>query len=336
MVLDGFALNPGDLDWSPLEALGECAVHDRTGAGQVVDRAGDASVLLTNKTPLAGSSLARLPRVRYIGVLATGYNVVDIPAATSRGVVVANVPGYGTASVAQMVFAHILEWAQQVALHDRSVRRGDWASCPDFCYLKAPLVELSGLVLGVVGYGRIGRAVARLGRAFGMEVAAAARRRPGEEEEGIRFLDADALLACSDVVSLHCPLTPATRRLIGPRALSLMKPTAFLVNTGRGELVDEEALARALGEGRLAGAGLDVLGREPPSEPSPLLSAPNCRITPHIAWATTAARSRLMDIAVDNLRGFLQGEPRNVVNPEVLERGGRPLRRAGSVRGRRG
>ena len=309
-ILDGHTTNPGDLSWEPLRALGDCAVHDRTAAAEIVARAADADVVLTNKTPLTRETIAALPRLKCIGVLATGYNVVDVAAARARGIPVCNVPEYGTPNVAQATFALLLELTNRVGRHAELVRAGRWSSCPDFCFWEGELVELSGLTLGVVGYGRIGRAVATIGRAFGMRILAW-RRSPGDDPECVRL---DRLLRESDVVSLHCPLTAETERLVNAATLATMKPTAFLVNTARGALVDELALAAALDAGRLGGAALDVLAVEPPAASNPLLAARNCLITPHIAWATREARRRLIEITADNVRAFATGTPRNVVN----------------------
>jgi len=309
VVLDGHTLNPGDLDWSELRALGDCEVHARTPADQVVARAGGAEILLTNKCPLRADTLEQLPALRYIGVLATGYNVVDVPAATARGVVTTNVPAYGTRSVAQHVWALILELTNQVGHHAQTVREGRWSGSVDWCYWDRPLVELDGLTLGIVGYGKIGRAVADLGRAFGMEVLAHTR----SEAPGATKVSVDELFRRSDIVSLHCPLTPNTEGLVNAHRLSLMKPTAMLINTGRGPLVVEADLAAALNADVIAGAALDVLAVEPPAAGNPLTTAKNCFITPHIAWASHAARSRLLAIAVENLRAYLDGHPQNTV-----------------------
>lgn len=317
VVLDGYALNPGDLSWQALEALGDCTIYERTPKDLVVERAA-AEILLTNKVVLGPEQLAELPQLRYIGVLATGYNVIDVEAARRHNVTVTNVPAYSTASVAQMVFALLLELTQQVGHHARLVREGRWSASADFCFWDRPLVELEGLTLGIVGFGAIGRRVARLGRAFGMEVlvhtAHPEKYRQTEEGRQARFVGLDDLFRASDAVSLHCPLTEETRELVDARRLELMKPSAFLINTGRGPLVDEAALAAALNAGRIAGAGLDVLTAEPPPAGNPLLQAANCCITPHIAWATRAARQRLMATAVGNLRAFLAGDPQNVVS----------------------
>jgi glycerate dehydrogenase len=313
VVLDGFTLNPGDLSWDELMALGPCEVFDRTPPDQVAARAKDAQIILTNKTVLDAAVLRQLPRLKYIGVLATGYNVVDVNAARERKIPVTNVPAYSTASVAQMVFAHLLELTQHVGPHAQTVRDGRWTKSADFCYWDFPLIELNGLTMGIVGYGRIGRETAAVARAFGMKVLAhAPTPKPGAPEA--QFVALDELFRRSDVVSLHCPLTPQTQGLVNAQRLSLMKKTAFLINTSRGPLVDEPALADALNRGRIAGAGLDVLAAEPPAPDNPLLKAKNCHITPHIAWATRAARQRLMKTAVENVRAFLGGGRQNVVN----------------------
>jgi glycerate dehydrogenase len=313
VVLDGYTLNPGDLGWDELEKLGSCKVFDRTPPDRVVARAKDAEIVLTNKTVLDAKILRRLPRLRYIGVLATGYNIVNVQAARERHIPVTNVPIYGTPSVAQMVFAHLLELTQHVAHHAQTVRRGRWSRSADFCYWDFPLIELKGLTMGIVGYGRIGRETGAVARAFGMRVLAV---EPAPKPEGreVGFVSLEALFSRSDVVSLHCPLTRETQGLVNAERLALMKRTAFLINTSRGALVEEQALANALNSGEIAGAGLDVLAVEPPSADNPLLKAKNCFITPHIAWATRAARERLMKTAVENVRVFLAGGRRNVIN----------------------
>lgn len=332
VVLDGYALNPGDLSWESLEKLGEVVVHERTPPELIVERSLGADILLTNKTPLRAETLKELPDLKYIGVLATGYDVVDAKSAKQCGITVTNVPAYGNESVAQFVFALLLELCNRVGLHGDSVRQGDWARSPDFSYWRTPLVELSGKTLGIVGLGRIGRRVARLAEAFGMKVIAAGRPgspaathaiadagagadgNAGAEEPAIRRTDLATLLRESDVVSLHCPLTAETQAIIDRDALALMKPTAFLVNTARGKLIAEADLAAALNEGRIAGAALDVLSAEPPDAANPLISARNCIITPHIAWASLEARTRLLEIATGNVALFLAGSPVNVVN----------------------
>jgi glycerate dehydrogenase len=312
-LLDGYVLNPGDLSWDALRALGPCEIFDRTPAEQVVARAAEAEIVLVNKVELTRQVLAELPRLKFVGVLATGYNCVDVAAARQRGILVANIPTYGTTSVSQMVFAHLLNLTQHVAAHARSVADGDWTRSQDWCYWEYPLVELAGLTMGIVGFGRIGQATARLARAFGMQVLAY-EISPIPPMDGVRQVDLESLFRESDAVSLHCPLTPETAQLVNASRLALMKPTAYLINTSRGALVDEQALAEALQAGRIAGAGLDVLCAEPATADNPLLKAPNCHITPHIAWATRSARQRLLDIVVANIRGFLEGRPQNIVN----------------------
>jgi len=312
VVLDGYTLNPGDLDWGVFREMGEFEVYDRTPRELVIERAKGAEILLTNKTPLPAETLSRLPQVRYIGVLATGYNVVDVAYANERGIVVTNVPAYGTHTVAQFTFALLLELCSRVQLHDTAVHAGEWTRSPDFCFTKAPLVELYGKTLGIIGFGSIGRQVARIGQAFGMRVATVDRgKRYAEQPE---YLELSEIFRQADVISVHCPLTPETEGLICKKTLERMKPSAFLINTSRGGLVVERDLADALNEGRIAGAGLDVLSTEPPAADNPLLTARNCIITPHIAWATKEARERLMNIAADNLRAFLEGRPQNTVS----------------------
>lgn len=319
VVLDGHTLNPGDLSWADLAALGELQVYERTAPDVLLDRAAGAEILLTNKVFLGESLIAALPSLRYVGVLATGYDVVDIPAANRHNIVVTNVPGYSTASVVQMVFALLLEMTQQVGHYSRLIREeGRWSTSPDFCFWDRPLRELKGLRLGLVGFGQIGRQVARVALAFGMQVqvhtAHPERYRSWQESEGIEFLGLEQLFAQSDVISLHCPLTEDTAGLVNASLLQLMKRRALLINTARGPLLDEHAVACALNSGRLAGLGTDVLSGEPPSEDNPLLKAANVHITPHIAWATEEARRRLLDIAVANIKCFLSGEVNNRVN----------------------
>lgn len=312
VVLDGHTLNPGDLDWSPLAALGSLTVHNRTPADEVRARGEGADILLTNKSPLTRAVIEGLTELKYIGVLATGYNVVDTAAAAERGLPVTNVPGYGTPAVAQHVFALLLELTQQTGLHSESVRAGEWAGSADWCYWRTPLVELSGLTMGIVGMGSIGHAVAEIARAFGMKVIAATHT--ARAEEGVESVSVEELFRRADVVSLHCPLTPETNGMVNAARLAAMKPSAFLINTGRGPLIVEADLAEALREGRIAGAALDVLSTEPPPADHPLLSAPRCLITPHLAWAARASRQRLMDAVVENVRAFLAGTPVHVVN----------------------
>jgi len=314
VVLDGFTLNPGDLSWDKLKPLGEFEIHDRTPPDQVLARAAGAEIVLTNKTVLGRAQLAGLPELKYIGVLATGFNIVDAAAARERGIPVTNIPTYGTKSVAQMTFALLLELTQHVAHHSQTVREGRWSRNPDWCYWDYPLIELDGLTIGILGFGRIGRAVGDVATALGMKVLASDCVVPKDLPPGVEFVDFETLFARSDVISLHCPLTPETKQIVNAQRLARMKPSAFLINTSRGPLIDEAALAEALNSGRIAGAGLDVLSVEPPGAENPLLTAKNCLITPHISWATRSARARLMDTAIANIKAFLDGKPKNVVN----------------------
>jgi glycerate dehydrogenase len=315
VVLDGHALNPGDLDWNALKKLGDLEIYGRTPESEVIGRAGEAEVVFTNKTPLTATTLGQLPLLRYVGVLATGYNVVDVKAATARGVIVTNIPTYGTDSVAQFAIALLLELCHRVGLHDQAVRVGEWTRNPDWSLPKSPLVELSGKTMGIVGFGQIGRQTAKIADALGMRVIAAETNRVDAPEwPGFRWSGVEELLADSDVVSLHCPLFPETQGLINAQRLALMRRTAFLINTSRGPLVVERDLADALNLEWIAGAAVDVLSAEPPLEGSYLFAAKNCIVTPHIAWATKEARSRLMDAAVQNLASYLHGTPVNVVS----------------------
>ena len=311
VVLDGYGLNPGDLSWSAWETLGELKVYDRTSPSELLERSEGAEVLITNKTLITANDMALLPELKYIGVLATGYNVVDIDEAKARGIVVTNIPAYSTASVAQMVFAHVLNITQRVGYYANENTHGRWTNNPDFCYWDTNLVELDGKKMGIVGYGNIGKATARIALAFGMEVLAYTSKDQKDLPQGVKKATLDELFAESDVISLHCPLTPDTKELVNANRLKTMKPNAILINTGRGPLVNEQDLADALNEGRIAGAGLDVLSVEPSVAGNPLLSAKNCFITPHIAWATKEARTRLMDIAINNLRSYQEG---NIIN----------------------
>jgi len=312
IVLDGYTLNPGDLDWSPLRDLGDCNFYDRTAHAETRMRMEGAAVALTNKVRITRELIMQLPDLRYIGVTATGTNVVDLLAARERNIVVTNVPAYGTQSVAQATLGLLLNLAHGISHHARSVQQGRWTRSADWCYWDCPLVELSGLTAGIVGFGEIGRTVSQLMNALGMKVLVTTRSQTGFPDY-VTSTSLEALLAESDVVSLHCPLTEQTQRLINAQHLALMKPSAFLINTSRGGLIDECALAEALNSGRLAGAGLDVLGAEPPSADNPLLSAKNCVITPHLAWGTRAARKRLLQVVVSNLAAFIRGNPANVV-----------------------
>lgn len=316
VVLDGYAANPGDISWEPWKALGELTVYDRTAPEEVVARAAGAEMVLTNKVVISAEVMKQLPDLRYVGVLATGYNVVDLEAARAQGVVVTNIPAYSTASVAQMVFAHLLNITHHVADHAASVTAGDWQRSADFCYWLSPLEELQGLTFGIVGLGNTGKATARIAQAFGMEVLAySSKSAEALAALGIRKAASyEELFATADVLSLHCPLTPDTKHLVNAAHLALMKPTAIVINTGRGPLVDEQALAEALNAGRIAAAGVDVLTQEAPREGSPLIGARNCYITPHIAWATGAARKRLMQVALENVMAYLGGKAQNVVN----------------------
>ncbi|MEO3946181.1 D-2-hydroxyacid dehydrogenase [Gorillibacterium sp. CAU 1737] len=315
VVMDGYALNPGDLSWDGLSRLGELTVYDRLPQEKVIQRAADAEILLTNKVAFPASRLEQLPKLRYIGVLATGYDIIDTAAAKERGITVTNVPSYSTDSVAQLVFSLLLDLVNRVALHDSAVKAGEWTSSPDFSFTRSPLTELAGKTIGLVGYGNTGRKVAEIARAFGMKVlASTSGRRAYPAEEGISFVPLEQVLADSDIVSLHCPLTPDTKGLINRERIALMKPSAILLNTSRGPVVVEEDLAEALNSGRLRGAGVDVLSSEPPRADNPLLAAKNCVITPHIAWATQEARTRLMAVATANVEAFLQGASVNVVN----------------------
>jgi glycerate dehydrogenase len=314
VILDGYTLNPGDLSWQALEELGECQIFERTPSALVVQRARDADILFTNKTPVSKRAIFQLTNLKYIGVLATGFNIVDIDAAREKDIPVTNVPTYGTRSVAQMAMSLILELTQHAGLHTDMVRKGHWSLAKDWCFWEQPLIELDGLTLGIVGYGRIGRATGRLAAAFGMKVIATDPLLPKGRHNDIQIVDLDFLLQESDFISLHCPLTPETDQMINSDKVRLMKRTAFLINTSRGQLINEHDLAKSLNEGRIAGAGLDVLRVEPPTPDNPLLNAKNCLITPHIAWATKAARVRLMKVVVENLIAFLNDRPQNVVN----------------------
>lgn len=317
VILDGYCLNPGDLSWDGFRAMGTVTVHDRTpidDEDEIVRRIGGAEAVLTNKTPVTRAVLDRCPGVRYVGVLATGYNVVDAAAARERGVPVCNVPGYSTASVAQLTIALLLEICHRAGHHDRAVHEGRWSACADYCFWDGTLIELAGKTMGIVGYGSIGRAVGEIAKALGMDVIATGPRPWGPGERPAPWVPLGELLARGDVVSLHCPLFPENRGLIGRDAIARMKPGAILLNTSRGPLLVERDVADALNSGRLYAAGVDVAETEPLPADSPLLAAKNCVITPHIAWAPLEARRRLMDIAAGNLRSFLAGTPENVVN----------------------
>lgn len=314
VVLDGYTLNPGDISWDGLQALGELTVYDRTAPADVVSRAAGAQAVYTNKTRLGRAEMDALPELKFIGVLATGYNVVDVAYAAEKGITVCNIPTYGTASVAQFVFALMLELCHHVQRHSDRVHEGAWSGCQDFCFWEHPLIELSGKTLGIVGCGRIGLQTARIGAAFGMRILGYDNHPITTDLPGFTQVDLPELLAQSDFISLHCPLFAETNGMINRSTLAGVKPGAFLINTSRGPLIEEEALCEALQDGRIAGAALDVLSSEPPAADNPLLRAPNCIVTPHIAWATREARSRLMKMAVDNLAAYLAGTPQNVVS----------------------
>ncbi|HBE77963.1 MAG TPA: glycerate dehydrogenase [Firmicutes bacterium] len=315
VVLDGYTLNPGDLSWEGLEKLGELTVYDHTPFEQAVERARGAEIVFTNKTPLGEKELSQLSGLKFVGLLATGYNVVDVNYARKQNITVTNIPTYGTNSVAQMVFALILEMTQHVQHHSDTVMDGKWAQCRDFCYWNYSLIELAGKTMGIIGFGRIGQAVADIAEGFKMKVIAYDSFKSDQSKrKNFKWVELDELLAASDFVSLHCPLFPETKGIINKESLQKMKKTAFIFNTSRGPLVVDVDLADALNNGMIAGAGLDVLSVEPPQADNPLFRAKNCLITPHISWATKEARARLMDIAVDNLKQFIAGTPVNVVN----------------------
>ena len=313
VILDGFTANPGDMSWKELESLGTLTVYRRTSANELVERAADAEIVLTNKVVISRETMAQLPRLQYIGVLATGYNVVDVEAAHELGIIVTNVPAYSTESVAQMVFAHLLNVTNRTDHYATQNRQQRWTRNEDFCYWDYPHMELAGKTFGVVGLGNIGRRVAEIALAFGMEVKAMTSKSADALPAGIEKADLQELLATSDVVSLHCPLTSTTHHLINAESLRLMRPTAILINTGRGPLVDDQAVAAALACSQLAAYCADVLTQEPPQADNPLLAQPNAFITPHIAWATTEARTRLLQVVISNVQAFLAGTPQNVV-----------------------
>lgn len=313
IILDGYAENPGDLSWEALGQFGEYTVYDRTPSELIVERAADADILVVNKTPIDAETIDKLPKLKFIALLSTGFNVVDCAYAAKKGIPVSNIPAYSTNAVAQLVFAFILEHYNNVKLHSDSVHSGEWTACPDFCYWKAPLFELYGKTIGIIGYGSIGRAVAEIAKAFGMRVLAV--NRSEKPADGIaEFCILEEMLPLADIVSIHTPLNEATQSMVNREFLSKMKKTALLINTSRGPVVDEEALAEALNNMSIAGAGLDVLSTEPPKSDNPLLKAKNCLITPHVAWAPYETRKRLMDIFISNISAFVQGKPQNRVN----------------------
>ena len=311
VVLDGYCLNPGDLSWEDMASLGDLRVYDRTSPAELLNRAEGAEVLITNKTLITGNDMEALPQLKYIGVLATGYNVVDVESAKEKGIVVTNIPAYSTNSVAQMVFAHLLNITQRVGHYACMNRQGKWSDNADFCYWDTELIELNDKWMGIIGFGNIGQATTRIALSFGMKVGVFTSKAQLELPEGVKKMSLEEIFKNCDVVSLHCPLTPSTQEMVNAERLNLMKPNAILINTGRGPLINEQDLADALNEGKILAAGLDVLSTEPPLSTNPLLSARNCFITPHIAWATKEARIRLMRIAVNNLNEFMKG---NIIN----------------------
>jgi len=315
VVLDGFTMNPGDLTWAGFEKLGEVVVYDRTPNAEIVQRIGDASVVITNKTPIDAKVIQACPSIRYIGVLATGYNVVDVKYATQKNIVVTNIPTYGTTAVAQFTFALLLELCHHVGSHANAVKAGRWAASSDFCFWDYPLIELAGKTMGIIGMGRIGYATAVIAQALGMKVLAYdAFKNTSWESATLRYVEFESLLAESDVISLHCPLTEETKGIVNSSSIAKMKNGVLIINTSRGPLIVEDDLAQALSSGKVAGAAVDVLAVEPPSKDNVLVSAPNCLVTPHIAWAPKESRTRLMDIAIENLAAFLGGGPNmNVV-----------------------
>ena len=314
VVLDGYTLNPGDISWGKLEALGELKVYDRTPSDKIIERIGEAEIVFTNKTPLSKETLQKVPSVKYVGVLATGYNVVDTAGARELGITVTNIPAYSTAAVDQFVFALLLEICHHVWVHNEEVKKGNWTKCIDFCFWKYPLIELAGKTMGIIGFGRIGRAVAKTAQSLGMKVLAYSPHQDRTlENENLSYASLDELLAGSDVISLHCPLFESTRGIINKKAIEKMKDGVIIINTARGPLIVEEDLAKALNSGKVYAAAMDVVSSEPIKADNPLLSAKNCIITPHIAWASKETRVRLMDIAADNLESFLKGKPINVV-----------------------
>lgn len=320
VILDGYTLNPGDLDWKPLQELADFEIYDRTTysieeAPLIIERAKDAEVILTNKTPLTKEILDELPMLKYIGVLATGYNVVDVEAAKERNITVTNIPSYGTDTVAQAAIALLLELCHRTGDHSNAVKNGEWTNSPDFCFWNHPIIELSGKTMGIIGYGQIGQTTSRIAQAFGMKVLAYNRTREKViETESVRYATLEELYREADVIMLHCPLTEENKGFINKEAIEQMKDGVLIVNNARGALINEADLADALNRGKVAGAGLDVVSEEPISEDNPLLKAKNCIITPHIAWASLEARQRLLDIAVENLSKYLEGNPINVVN----------------------
>lgn len=315
VILDAYTSNPGDLSWAKFEKLGELKVYERTSRDQILERCRDAEIILDNKVVLDDEILSQLPKLKYIGILATGYNIVDVESAKKHGITVCNVPTYSTTAVAQLTFALILEFYNRVAVHDNAVHNGEWVSCMDFCFQKTPLIELMGKTIGIVGFGKIGNEVAKIANAFGMNILCNVHNpKPLPDYNSFRFVTLDELAEKSDIISFHCPLTAETTGLVNSEFISKMKSNAIIINTARGPIIDENALADALNKGKIAGAAVDVLSCEPPKADNPLLSCKNCIITPHIAWAGYETRIRLLDVVYSNLKAFLDGKPINVVN----------------------
>ena len=314
VMLDAYTTNPGDLSWDEFKALGDLTIYDRTPSDKIIERAEEADILITNKTPVTKEIIDCLPKLKFIALMSTGYNIVDYVYLKEKGIPVSNIPSYSTDAVAQLVMSFILELAMNVGLHSESVKNGDWADCADFCYWKAPLTELTGKTLGIFGLGKIGKAVAERAKAFGMNVVAYTPRIHGDEPDFIKLVSLDEMLNLSDIISMHCPLTPETKGVVNRDFISKMKDGAYFINTSRGTVVDEYALADALNSGKLGGAGLDVLSTEPPKKDNPLLSTKNCFITPHIAWASFETRKRLVSILYNNIQAFIDGKPQNVIN----------------------
>ena len=314
VMLDAYTTNPGDLSWDEFKTLGDLTIYDRTPSDKIIERAEEADILITNKTPITKEIIDCLPKLKFIALMSTGYNIVDYVYLKEKGIPVSNIPSYSTDAVAQLVMSFILELAMNVGLHSESVKNGEWADCADFCYWKAPLAELAGKTLGIFGLGKIGKAVAERAKAFGMNVVAYTPRIHGDEPDFIKLVSLDEMLNLSDIISMHCPLTPETEGVVNRDFISKMKDGAYFINTSRGTVVDEYALADALNSGKLGGAGLDVLSTEPPKKDNPLLSTKNCFITPHIAWASFETRKRLVSILYNNIQAFIDGKPQNVIN----------------------
>lgn len=314
VMLDAYTTNPGDLSWDFMKNFGEVTIYDRTPSDKIIERSKDADIIVTNKTPVTKEIIDILPNLKFIALMSTGYNIVDYMYLKEKGIPVSNIPSYSTDAVAQLVMSFLLELTMNVGLHSQSVKSGDWANNEDFCYWKTPLTELSGKTMGIFGFGRIGKAVAERAKAFGMNVISYTPRLYGNEPDYIKFVSLDEMLKNADAVSMHCPLTPETEGIVNEEFISKMKDNAYFINTSRGTVVNEKALADALNSGKLGGAGLDVLSTEPPKADNPLLSAKNCFITPHIAWAAFETRERLVEILEENIKAFINGKPQNVVN----------------------